>query len=66
MYIIINLTTAMYLNGMVNMKTKKLTEKAIWFLMNTVCVGLGATLVWGIILAIGNVSEADWVQWLLP
>lgn len=56
----------MYLNGMVNMKTKKLTEKAIWFLMNTVCVGLGATLVWGIILAIGNVSEANWVQWLLP
>ena len=56
----------MYLNGMANMKTKTLMEKAIWFLANTVCVGLGATLVWGIILAIGNVSGANWVQWLLP
>ena len=57
---------AMYLNGMVNMKTKKIAEKAIWFLANLFCVGLGATMVWGILLAIGNISEADWVQWLLP
>ena len=56
----------MYLNGMVNMKTKTIAEKAIWFLANLFCVGLGATLVWGILLAIGHVSGADWIEWLLP
>ena len=57
----------MYLNGMANMKTKKLKEKAIWFLMNTVCVGLGVMLVWGILMAVANLCDIDWVRdWLLP
>jgi len=45
---------------------KKVLEKAGWFCANCVMWGLMATLGWGLLLAIGNVCEASWVQWLLP